>query len=242
MKIAPFQSLKERIPGFNAEKTEQAPSPVHPYDLDEVATALDEARRIEMARTELITRSDEIRLGSDPHPERTIRVLAHAAEFLVDSAAPEWEKATTLSEAAANLIGSDTKSPSTQHIARLAIATLQQAFPERPDAYIDRLNKDEIRARTGAMTHTSAEVPYSEALEQQWTELNHPLEPLIDRTEDLVNEMWEKKEKEAAEQAKAKAEAELLAAKVEAAKPRSEKFDPFAEDDEEETEDSERAA
>ena len=228
MKIASLRSLNERLSGSRAERAADTPSPVHPYDLDEVAATLSEAERIEAARRELITRSDEIRLGDDPHPQRTIRALSQTAEFLVDSAASDWAKANTLSETAANLIGSDVKSASTQHIARLALATLRQAYPERPDdEYVDKLNKDEVAAHIGAMKNTNSKLPYPQAIEREWVELDRPLDPLIDTTEELVDEMWTKLEEEAAK----KAEAEAAAAKIEAAKPRSERYDPFADDE-----------
>lgn len=192
MKItAPFEPLHEHFPRFRRANSESTKKAIVD-DSDPLLSLPDEAERVEAARTELLTLSDKIRLGLDPHPEQTVRALGQTAEMLATSEAPDWEKATTLSETAANLQGGHVEITTSQHIIRLAIVTLRLAYPRNPDPYTDQLNKDELKVHTDAMTQTSPQVSYTEALEKKWVELNHPLDPLIDRTEELVDEMYDR--------------------------------------------------
>lgn len=201
-------------------------SPTHPYFEEDVAEVLTEAERVEAARQQLLLRSHDIRLGIDPNPTATIRALSQAAEILLDSDVPPWEVATTLSQTAANLYANPVESPAKQHLVRLAISAINAHHAEAPDDS-HGLNDLEGQVHIEAIKHTTPDTPFLEALSESWTDHNRPLEKIIDETGQLIEEA--DKAIEAKKRAKEAAAAEAQA-KLEAAKPKTGKFDPFAED------------
>jgi hypothetical protein len=216
MSIRPFQSARERFPIFRGRSAKKEWGPTaYPYPSDKTNKTLGEAEEIEATRQELVNRSDEIRLGNDPYPEKTIRTLGQKAQWLADTAAPAFEKGLTLTETYANIYGGGFGNhPAAQNIGRLGKVVLDRTTPDEVTPYTEKLYKDDHDVQLAAIGHTSPEVPFPAALNQAWTEHNHPLDPLIDKTGQTL------------------AEADKQVAQEKAAAPATGRYDPFADDEE----------
>ncbi|MDN5274177.1 MAG: hypothetical protein JWP06_78 [Candidatus Saccharibacteria bacterium] len=157
------------------------------HDIHPTASALPgEALRIEALRKELMLSSEEIRRGADPHPERTIIRLGHDALFLATSAAPMFEKLHVLNAAHANIrAGGFRWHNNMRTIAGLSRRALKIAYPVTKDPTTNQLNRTDIATRRRAIRRTSPTLSFPSALEEAWTHFGHPIDPLIETTEQI---------------------------------------------------------
>jgi hypothetical protein len=145
-----------------------------------------EAEQIETARKRLVLRSEKARIGKDRFPGLTVHRLAQTALYLASSNASTFERVHTLNTTEANFRARNLDENSLRIITRLSQRALQEAFPPTDDPATDDLNRLDLLARRRAIGHTTPNISFAAALDEAWTYLGHPMEPLLRRTERVI--------------------------------------------------------
>lgn len=150
------------------------------------STRPDEAEQIEIARRRLMQQSEKVRTGKNLFPSFTAHRLAQTALYFANSRASSFEKVHTLNAVEANFRARGVNERTMRTMAGLSQRALQEAFPPTDDPAINELNRLDLLARRSAIEHTTSNTPFPVALDQAWTDLGHPMEPLLKKTERII--------------------------------------------------------